>query len=103
MQDAAKAADSYGFVSNLPEQWEAPVARRLGIRVAIVGETWWAVNAARDTLKVDWATVQSDSSEGYAREAERLAVAGGDEEGARNAVVDIIDGQIDFTRQALDL
>jgi DNA-binding GntR family transcriptional regulator len=32
-----------------------------------------------------------------------LAVAGGDEEGARNAVVDIIDGQIDFTRQALDL
>ena len=32
-----------------------------------------------------------------------LAVAGGDEEGARNAVIDIIDGQIDFTRQALDL
>jgi DNA-binding GntR family transcriptional regulator len=32
-----------------------------------------------------------------------LAVAGGDEEGARNAVVDIIDGQIAFTRKALDL
>ena len=28
MQDAAKAADSYGFITNLPEQWEAPVARR---------------------------------------------------------------------------
>jgi len=28
MQNAAKAADSYGFVTNIPEQWEAPVARR---------------------------------------------------------------------------
>jgi len=28
MVDAAKAADSYGFVSNLPEKWEAPVSRR---------------------------------------------------------------------------
>ncbi|MCO5196104.1 MAG: ABC transporter ATP-binding protein/permease [Anaerolineae bacterium] len=28
MRNAAKAADSYGFVSNLPEKWEAPVARR---------------------------------------------------------------------------
>ena len=28
MFDAAKAADSYGFVSNLPEKWTAPVARR---------------------------------------------------------------------------
>ncbi|NCF64977.1 MAG: ATP-binding cassette domain-containing protein [Chloroflexi bacterium] len=28
MQDAAKAADSYGFVTNMPQQWEAPVARR---------------------------------------------------------------------------
>ncbi len=28
MFDAAKAADSWGFVSNLPEKWEAPVARR---------------------------------------------------------------------------
>ena len=28
MMDAAKAADSYGFLVNLPEQWEAPVARR---------------------------------------------------------------------------
>jgi len=28
MIDAAKAADSYGFVSNLPQQWDAPVARR---------------------------------------------------------------------------
>ena len=28
MQAAAKAADSYGFITNLPQQWEAPVARR---------------------------------------------------------------------------
>jgi ATP-binding cassette subfamily B protein len=28
MTGAAKAADSFGFISNLPEQWEAPVARR---------------------------------------------------------------------------
>ena len=28
MFGAARAADAYGFVSNLPERWEAPVARR---------------------------------------------------------------------------
>jgi ATP-binding cassette subfamily B protein len=28
MFDAAKAADSWGFINNLPETWEAPVARR---------------------------------------------------------------------------
>jgi ATP-binding cassette subfamily B protein len=28
MFDAARAADAWGFVTNLPEQWEAPVARR---------------------------------------------------------------------------
>jgi len=28
MIGAARAADAYGFVSNLPQQWEAPVARR---------------------------------------------------------------------------
>jgi len=28
MVAAAKAADSYGFITNLPEQWEAPVSRR---------------------------------------------------------------------------
>jgi ATP-binding cassette subfamily B protein len=28
MFDAAKAADSWGFINNLPEKWEAPVARR---------------------------------------------------------------------------
>jgi ATP-binding cassette subfamily B protein len=28
MVGAAKAADAYGFIMNLPEQWEAPVARR---------------------------------------------------------------------------
>ena len=49
--------------------------------VAIVGETWWAVNRAREALKVDWMPVQSDSSEAYAREAARLA--GGDGETLR--------------------
>ena len=28
MQAAAAAADAYGFVTNLPQQWDAPVARR---------------------------------------------------------------------------
>jgi len=28
MFSAARAADAYGFVTNLPEEWEAPVARR---------------------------------------------------------------------------
>jgi ATP-binding cassette subfamily B protein len=28
MFEAAKAADSYGFISNIPQQWEAPVAQR---------------------------------------------------------------------------
>ncbi len=28
MFGAARAADSYGFVNNLPQNWEAPVARR---------------------------------------------------------------------------
>ncbi len=28
MIDAAKAADSYGFVTNIPQEWEAPVAQR---------------------------------------------------------------------------
>jgi ATP-binding cassette subfamily B protein len=28
MFDAAKAADSWGFINHLPEKWEAPVARR---------------------------------------------------------------------------
>jgi len=28
MIDASKAADAYGFIMNLPEKWDAPVARR---------------------------------------------------------------------------
>ena len=28
MFDAAKAADSFGFIDNMPEKWDAPVARR---------------------------------------------------------------------------
>ena len=46
--------------------------------VAIVGKTWWDVNAARDQLKVEWETVQSDSSEQYAKAAERMAAEDGE-------------------------
>jgi len=28
MFEAAKAADSYGFITNIPQEWEAPVAQR---------------------------------------------------------------------------
>lgn len=50
--------------------------------VAIVGETWWAVNTAREVLKVNWETGQSDSSEAYAEEAKKLA--GGEGETQRH-------------------
>ena len=46
--------------------------------VAIVGETWWAVNKAREALKVDWETTHADSTEGYAREAAKLARGDGE-------------------------
>lgn len=46
--------------------------------VAIVGETWWAVNSARELLKVDWETGQTDSTEAYAREAAKLAAGEGE-------------------------
>ena len=46
--------------------------------VAIVGDTWWAVNKAREALKVDWETGQSDSSDAYAKEAAKLARGDGE-------------------------
>ena len=46
--------------------------------VAIVGESWWAVNTAREKLQVDWESVQSDSSEGFEAEGKRLAAAQGE-------------------------
>jgi len=46
--------------------------------VAIVGDSWWAVNRARDELKVDWEANHGDSSDGYAREAAKLAGTDGE-------------------------
>lgn len=46
--------------------------------IAIVGETWWAVNSARELLKVDWETGQTDSTDAYAREAAKLAAGEGE-------------------------
>ena len=45
--------------------------------VAIVAKTWWEANSARKKLKIDWETTQSDSSEGYAKQAQALAVEPG--------------------------
>jgi len=62
--------------------------------VAIVGETWWAVNTAREKLKIDWVTTHSDSSEGFAAEAKRLAGTPG--------AVQRHDGDVDAALEAAD-
>jgi isoquinoline 1-oxidoreductase beta subunit len=41
--------------------------------VAIVAESFWEANAARDALEVDWETTHADSSEDYAQQAASLA------------------------------
>jgi len=46
--------------------------------VAIVAKTWWEASSARKQLKVDWETTQSDSSEGYGKQAEGLAAEPGE-------------------------
>lgn len=46
--------------------------------VAIVGTSWWEVNSAREQLKVDWQTTQSDSSTEYEKQAEELAGESGE-------------------------
>jgi isoquinoline 1-oxidoreductase beta subunit len=40
--------------------------------VAIVAETWWQANAARQRLEVEWSDTPSDSSADYARQAATL-------------------------------
>lgn len=47
--------------------------RGLQAGVAIVAETWWEADSARKQLKVDWQTMQADSSSEYSRQAEILA------------------------------
>lgn len=46
--------------------------------VAIVAETFWEANSAREQLKVDWETTHADSSEGYAEQAKTLAAEPGE-------------------------
>ena len=52
--------------------------RGLRSGVAIVAESWWEANSARKQLKVDWLTTHSDSSDGYAEQAEALAAEPGE-------------------------
>jgi isoquinoline 1-oxidoreductase beta subunit len=40
--------------------------------VAVVGETWWQAQSAREQLRVEWDTNHSDSSAAYEQEADAL-------------------------------
>ena len=46
--------------------------------VAVVAETWWQANAARDELEVDWQTTHSDSTKSFDARAAELAGQPGD-------------------------
>ena len=46
--------------------------------VAIVAETWWQANEARQQLEVEWERTHADSSESYAQQAARLQGQAGD-------------------------
>ncbi len=46
--------------------------------VAIVADSFWRANNARKQLEVDWETAHADSTEGYAKQAEKLAIEPGE-------------------------
>ena len=46
--------------------------------VAIVADSFWRANNARKQLEVDWETTHADSTEGYAKQAEKLAIEPGE-------------------------
>src|SRR5210317_262304 len=46
--------------------------------VAVVGETWWQAQSAREQLRVEWETNHSDSSVAHEQEAEALAAEPGE-------------------------
>ena len=46
--------------------------------VAIVGDSWWAVNSARDSLDAGWERIQNDSSDAFNEQAKRLAAGEGE-------------------------
>jgi len=46
--------------------------------IAIVAESWWEANSAREQLRVDWETGHADSTADYDRRAEALRTEAGD-------------------------
>lgn len=61
-------------------------SRGLRSGVAIVAETWWQANSARQRLRVDWDTNQSDSSADYDKRAAALRAEKGETLGSAGDV-----------------
>ena len=66
--------------------------------VAIVAESWWQAQSAREQLRVEWQTSHSDSTAGYNSQAEALAKeegktlrADGDVDGAMDAAAQVVE------------
>jgi isoquinoline 1-oxidoreductase beta subunit len=65
--------------------------RGLGAGVAIVAESWWEANSARDQLKVQWDTHHSDSTPNFKTRAEALAGEKGEIQRADGNVDEALD------------